>query len=138
MALNKPDKPSQQPKEKDDNAFFNVHLILPSVTHSDITYELSVDILLELSGVWIDGEGRGGWDLEIGVNEILEVWEYKAKRSQCFFPQAWLFNACFPIFDGSILSLGMGQTRQFAVVLLSPRMSQDLNSGICNHWSVLV
>ena len=60
MALNKPDKPSQERKEKDDNTFFNVHLISASVTESDITYKSSVDILLDLSGVWIGGEGGGG------------------------------------------------------------------------------
>ena len=54
------------------NTFFNVHLIWASVTESDITYESSY-ILLELSGVWIAGEGGGAWDLQIGVNEILEV-----------------------------------------------------------------
>ena len=105
MALNKPDKPSQKRKEKDDNTFFNVHLISASVTESDITCEF--DVLLELSGVWI-GWGGGGWDSEIEVNEILEVWEHKAKRSQCFFPEAWLFNACFPIFDSSVSFLGIG------------------------------
>ena len=51
MAFNKPDKPSQERKEKDDNTFFNVHLISPYVTESDIMYESSVDILLELSDV---------------------------------------------------------------------------------------
>ena len=47
MALNKPDKPSKEWKEK-DNTFFNVHPISTSVTESDITYKSSVDILLEL------------------------------------------------------------------------------------------
>ena len=78
MALNKPDKPSQEQKEKDDNTFFNAHLITASVTESIIMYKSSVGILLELSGVWIGGEGEGDWDLEIDINEILEVWEYKA------------------------------------------------------------
>ena len=59
MALNKPDKPSKERKQKDHNTFFNVHLISVSVTESDTTYELSVDILLELSGVSIRGEGGG-------------------------------------------------------------------------------
>ena len=53
--------------------FFNVHLISPYVTESDITYKSSVDISLELYGVWIGGEGGGGCDLEIEVNKILEV-----------------------------------------------------------------
>ena len=70
LALNKPNKSSQKWKEK-DNTLFNNHLISASVTQSDIIYESSVDILLELSGVWISGEGGGGWGLEIGVNEIL-------------------------------------------------------------------
>ena len=78
MDLNKPDKPSQEQKEKDDNTFFNAHLITASVTESIIMYKSSVAILLELSGVWIGGEGEGDWDLEIDINEILEVWEYKA------------------------------------------------------------
>ena len=60
MALNKPDKPLQERKEKYDNTFFNIHLVSVSVTASDITYESSVDILLQLSGVWIGGEGGGG------------------------------------------------------------------------------
>ena len=106
--------------------FFNVHLISPYVTESDITYKSSVDISLELYGVWIGGEGGGGWDLEIEVNKILEVWEYKAKCSQCFLPEAWLFNACFPIFDSSVLFLGIGQTQHFAVILLPPQVNQDL------------
>ena len=70
LALNKPNKSSQKWKEK-DNTLFNNHLISASVTQSDIIYESSVDILLELSGVWISGEGGGGWGLEIRVNEIL-------------------------------------------------------------------
>ena len=123
MALNEPDKPSQERKEK-DNTFFKGHLISASVSESYMTYESSVDILLELSNVWIGRQGWGGWDLQIGVNKILEVWEYKAKRSQYFFPEAWLFNACFPIFGSSILFLGIGQAGQFTAVLLSPRMSQ--------------
>ena len=57
MALNKLDKPSPERKEKYDNTIFNVHLISASVTESDITYESSVDILLELIGVWIGGGG---------------------------------------------------------------------------------
>ena len=60
MALNKPEKPSQERKEKDDNTIFNVHLISVSVTESDIMHKSSVDILLELSGVWIGREGGGG------------------------------------------------------------------------------
>ena len=91
MVLNKPDKPSQEQKEKDDNTFLNAHLISASVTESVITYKSSVDILLELSGVWIGREGEGDWDLEIGVNEILEVWEYNAKCSQCFFSWSMTF-----------------------------------------------
>ena len=59
MVLNKPDKPSQEQKEKDDNTFLNAHLISASVTESVITYKSSVDILLELSGVWIGREGEG-------------------------------------------------------------------------------
>ena len=59
MALNKPDKPSQEQKEKDDNTFFNAHLITASVTESIIMYKSSVAIVLELSGVWIGGEGEG-------------------------------------------------------------------------------
>ena len=57
-------------------------------------YESSVDIL-PVSGVWIGGEG-GGWDLEIGVNEILEDWEHKAKRSQCFFWKHDFLILAFP------------------------------------------
>ena len=59
MALNKPDKPSQERKEKDDNTFFNVYLTSASVTESDITYKSSVDVLLGLSGILIGGEGGG-------------------------------------------------------------------------------
>ena len=59
MALNKPDKPSHEQKEKDDNTFFNVHLISASLTEYNITYESSVDILQQLSGVWIGTEGGG-------------------------------------------------------------------------------
>ena len=57
MVLNKPNKLSQEQKEKDDNTFLNAHLISASVTESVITYKSSVDILLELSGVWIGREG---------------------------------------------------------------------------------
>ena len=65
--------------------------------------------------------------------KFLKFENTKLNVHNAFFLEARLFNACFPIFDSSILFLGIGQTRHFAVVLLSPRMGQDLNSGICNH-----
>ena len=45
-------------------------------------YESSVDIL-PVSGVWIGGEG-GGWDLEIGVNEILKIENTKLNVHNAF------------------------------------------------------
>ena len=62
---------SHHKNEKRKITHFLTTILSQHVTQSDIIYESSVDILLELSGVWISGEGGGGWGLEIGVNEIL-------------------------------------------------------------------